>query len=139
MSDFHISATIGQWLTSGYTLAMAIIMPLTAFLINRFPTKRLYCASIAIFIVGVILSAIAVDFPMMMIGRVIQATGNGMYATMGQVIILSIYPPEKRGGAMGWYGLSSGAAPVLAPTLAGILVDISSWRMRLKFASLNQR
>lgn len=129
MAEFDISATIGQWLTSGYSLAMAIIMPLTAFLINRFPTKRLYCVSIAIFIAGLILSAAAMNFPMMMTGRVIQAIGNGMYATMGQVIILSIYPSEKKGAAMGWYGLAAGAAPVLAPTLAGILVDLWSWRM----------
>lgn len=129
LADFHIGATVGQWLTSGYSLAMAIIMPLTAFLINRFPTKPLYCTSIAIFIVGLFLSATATNFPMMMIGRVIQAIGNGMYATMGQVIILSIYPPEKKGAAMGWYGLSAGAAPVLAPTLAGVLVDMWNWRM----------
>ena len=129
MEDFQIGATTGQWLTSGYSLAMAIIMPLTAYLINRFPTKRLYCISIAVFVVGLVMSAAAVNFPMMMMGRIIQAAGNGMYATMGQVIILSIYPPEKRGTAMGWYGLSAGAAPVLAPTLAGILVDTCGWRM----------
>lgn len=79
MAEFSVSATTGQWLTSGYTLTMAIIMPLTAFLINRFPTKRLYCASIAILIVGLILSAAAVNFSMMMIGRVIQAAGTGMW------------------------------------------------------------
>ena len=55
MKDFQIEATTGQWLTSGYSLAMAIIMPLTAYLINRFPTKRLYCISIAVFVVGLVM------------------------------------------------------------------------------------
>lgn len=103
ISDFHISATVGQWMTSGYTLAMAIIMPLTAFLIHRFPTKRLYCSAITISIVGLVLCATAVNFPMMMVGRVIQAVGNGVYSTMGQVVILSIFPPEK--GGLPWGGM----------------------------------
>lgn len=115
LADFHIGATVGQWLTSGYSLAMAIIMPLTAFLINRFPTKPLYCTSIAIFIVGLFLSATATNFPMMMIGRVIQAIGNGMYATMGQVIILSIYPPEKKEQLWGGMGYLRGQHLYLLP------------------------
>lgn len=65
----------------------------------------------------------------MMCGRVLQASGNGILTSMAQVVLLSIYPPEKRGSIMGWYGLSVGAAPVIAPTLAGILVDCCGWRM----------
>lgn len=129
ISDLNISVTTGQWLTSGYSLAMAITMPLTAFLVGRFPTKRLYCSAILIFIIGLLLSACSFGFPMMMIGRVIQAVGNGMLTAMAQVIVLTIFPPEKRGTAMGWYGLSVGAAPVIAPTIAGALVDTIGWRM----------
>ena len=128
-ADFGISVTTGQWLTSGYSLAMGIIMPLTAFLITRFPTRKLYIFSIVIFLAGLILSAVAPNFFIMMAGRVLQASGNGMLTSMAQVVLLTIYPPEKRGTIMGWYGLSIGAAPVLAPTLAGILIDLSSWRM----------
>ncbi|MCB6993111.1 multidrug efflux MFS transporter [bacterium 210820-DFI.6.37] len=127
--DFEISVATGQWMTSGYSLAMGIIMPLTAFLITRFPTRKLYILSIVIFLIGLIFSAAAPNFYIMMIGRILQASGNGMLTSMAQVVLLTIYPPEKRGTAMGWYGLSVGAAPVLAPTLAGILIDLSSWRM----------
>lgn len=129
INDLSISVTTGQWLTSGYSLAMAITMPLTAFLIDRFPTKGLYCAALIIFLVGLAISAVSVNFPMMMLGRVIQAAGNGMLTSMAQVIILTIFPPEKRGSAMGWYGLSIGAAPVIAPTIAGMMIDIVGWRM----------
>lgn len=127
--DLHISITMGQWLTSGYSLAMAIMMPLTAFLINRFPTKKLYCSAIVIFLAGLLVCCVAPTFPVMMVGRIIQASGNGILTSMAQVITLSIFPSEKKGSAMGWYGLSVGAAPVIAPTIAGILVDQAGWRM----------
>lgn len=128
ISDFHIDVTLGQWLTSGYSLAMGIIMPLTAFLITRFPTRNLYLSGLALTILGLVFCVIAPNFPLLMVARVVQACGNGILTSMAQVIILSIYPPEKRGTAMGWYGLSIGAAPVIAPTLAGFLIDAFSWR-----------
>lgn len=129
VKDLNISITMGQWLTSGYSLAMAIMMPLTAFLINRFPTKKLYCSAIVIFIAGLMICCVAPTFPIMMIGRIVQASGNGILTSMAQVITLSIFPSEKKGSAMGWYGLSVGAAPVIAPTIAGIMVDQVGWRM----------
>ncbi|MBS5430871.1 MAG: multidrug efflux MFS transporter [Lachnospiraceae bacterium] len=128
ISDLEISVTAGQWLTSGYSLAMGIIMPLTAFLITRFPTKRLFLTGMLLFIVGLSLCVVAPDFQVMMAARILQACGNGILTSMAQVIILTIYPAEKRGTAMGWYGLSIGAAPVIAPTLAGIIVDMFGWR-----------
>ena len=111
IEDLEISVTTGQWLTSGYSLAMAIIMPLTAFLITRFPTRRLYLTGISVFLAGLVLCIIAPNFPAVMAARVLQAAGNGILSSMAQVIILSIYPAEERGTAMGWYGLSIGAAP----------------------------
>ena len=73
VADFGVSTDIGQWVTSGYSLAMGVVMPLTAFLITRFPTKRLYMAGIASFLVGLLLSIFAGNFGVMMAGRVIQA------------------------------------------------------------------
>lgn len=100
IKDLSISVTTGQWLTSGYSLAMAVTMPLTAFLIDRFPTKRLYCIAMVIFLAGLMISALSVNFPMMMLGRLVQASGNGMLSSMAQVIILTIFPPEKK--ALQW-------------------------------------
>ncbi|MCC8123692.1 MAG: multidrug efflux MFS transporter [Oscillospiraceae bacterium] len=129
IADFNITAVTGQWLTSGYSLAMGTMMPLTAFLITRFPTRKLYLTAIICFILGLVICMLAPSFPVMMAGRVIQACGNGILTSMAQVILLSIYPLEKRGSVMGWYGLSVGAAPVIAPTIAGLLVDSLGWRM----------
>lgn len=128
VTDLSISVTTGQWLTSGYSLSMGIMMPLTAFLITRFPTRRLYLTGLLLSIAGLALCAVAPNFPVMMLARILQAGGNGILPAMSQVIILSMFPAEKRGSAMGWYGLSVGAAPVIAPTLAGIIVDCFSWR-----------
>lgn len=126
--DFHISVNTGQWLTSGYSLAMGITMPLTAFLITRFPTRKLYLSGLLLSVLGLALCAVAPNFSFMMFARVLLACGNGILTSMAQVIILTIYPAEKRGTAMGWYGLSVGAAPVIAPTLAGVIVDLFNWR-----------
>jgi len=127
--DFHISSTTGQWLTSAYSLVMAIMMPLTAYLITRIPTRKLYITILIIFILGTGICVVAPNFPILMIGRIFQACSNGVTSSIAQVILLSIYPVEKRGSIMGWYGLSIGAAPVIAPTLAGVLVDSFGWRM----------
>lgn len=125
---FGISTAVGQWITSGYSLAMGMIMPLTAFLITRFPTKKLYLTGIAGFIAGLLLSIFAGSFGLMMVGRVLQACGNGILMTAAQVIILTVYPVEKRGTMMGTYGLATTAAPVVAPTIAGLMIDAFGWK-----------
>lgn len=125
---FGISMTTGQWITSGYSLAMGIVMPLTAFLVKKIPTRKLYISGIICFIIGELACILAPAFSIMMVGRVFQAIGNGVLTSMGQVIILSIYPAEKKGTMMGWYGLASTAAPIIAPTIAGILVDTVGWK-----------
>lgn len=129
LSDFKISATMGQWLTSGYSLAMGIMMPATAFLIRRFKTKRLYLSAIACFMFGLVIDIFAPNFTILMVGRIFQAAGNGILASMAQVVLFSIYPKEEVGSVMGLYGLSIGAAPVIAPTIAGIIVDHMRWQM----------
>lgn len=129
LQELNVSVTTGQWLTSGYSLAMGIIMPLTAFLITRCPTRKLYIGGIVLFIAGLVICVISPNFYIMMAGRILQACGNGILTSMAQVVLLTIYPPEKRGTVMGWYGLSIGAAPVIAPTLAGIIVDSLGWKM----------
>lgn len=128
VASFGVSTATGQWVTSGYSLAMGMVMPLTAFLITRFPTKRLYIGGILCFIAGIILSVLATDFSVMMVGRVLQACGNGVLVSAAQVIILSVYPVERKGAMMGTYGLATTAAPVVAPTLAGLMIDAFGWK-----------
>ncbi|MGM9671247.1 MAG: MDR family MFS transporter [Oscillospiraceae bacterium] len=125
---FGISTSLGQWVTSGYSLAMGVIMPLTAFLITRFPTKKLYITGIGGFIVGLLFSIFAPNFGLMMVGRVLQACGNGVLMSAAQVIILTVYPDEKKGTMMGTYGLVTTAAPIIAPTIAGLMIEAFGWK-----------
>ena len=125
---FGVSTAVGQWVTSGYSLAMGVVMPLTAFLITRFPTKRLYLSGIGLFIAGLLFSIFAGNFGLMMVGRVMQACGNGVLMSAAQVVILTVYPVEKKGTMMGTYGLATTAAPIVAPTIAGLLIDAFGWK-----------
>ena len=93
---FGVSTAVGQWVTSGYSLAMGVVMPLTAFLITRFPTKRLYLAGIGLFIAGLLFSIFSPNFGLMMAGRIMQACGNGVLMSAAQVVILTVYPVEKK-------------------------------------------
>lgn len=120
VNDFEVSNSVGQWVTSGYSLAMGMVMPLTAFLITRFPTKKLYMTGVSSFIAGLLLSIFAGNFGLMMVGRVLQACGNGILMSAAQVIILTAYPDEKKGTMMGTYGLVSTQAGL--PLLIGIVV-----------------
>jgi len=129
MEDLNIDLNTGQWLTSGFGLFLAIVTPFSAFLIKRFKTKRLYCTSLLLFMIGLIICAVSNQFWIMMVGRIVQGSGSGLMNSMSQVIILNIYPPDKVGTAMGWYGFSFSVAPIVAPTLAGIIVDTIGWRM----------
>lgn len=125
---YKISLTTGQWITSGYSLAMAIVMPLTAFLVKKIPTKKLYIAGITCFIIGEVLCIIASCFGIMMVGRILQAIGNGILVSVGQVVILTMYHAAKRGTMMGWYGLATTGAPIIAPTIGGILIETVGWK-----------
>jgi EmrB/QacA subfamily drug resistance transporter len=125
---FGISTASGQWITSGYSLAMGMIMPLTAFLITKFPTKKLYISGIALFLAGIVLSVFTNHFGVMMLGRIMQACGNGVLLSTAQVTILTMYPVEKKGTMMGTYGLATTAAPVIAPTIAGLMIDAFGWK-----------
>ena len=128
VESFHVSTSTGQWVTTGYSLVMGMVMPLTAFLITRFPTKKLYITGIGSFILGLLCSIFAGNFAVMMAGRVLQACGNGILMSAAQVIILTVYPAEKKGTMMGTYGLATTAAPVIAPTIAGLMIDAFGWK-----------
>ena len=100
ITEFGLNADSGQWINSIYSLVMGIIMPFSAFLITRFKTKRLYLSAIFLMILGLTLSSLSRTFSIMMTGRVLQAVSSGITTAMAQVVILSIYPKEKRNFAL---------------------------------------
>ncbi|WNR45456.1 DHA2 family efflux MFS transporter permease subunit [Paenibacillus roseipurpureus] len=128
MKEFSIAASTGQWLTTGYMLVNGVLIPITAFLMQRFTTRELFQASMIIFLIGTIVSAAAPGFEVLLTGRLIQAAGAGILMPLLMNVILTIYPPEKRGAAMGMVGLSIIFAPAVGPAIAGYILEHYSWR-----------
>lgn len=129
MADFGISAPTAQWLMSGYSLVEAIIIPLSAYLIGRFSTRKLFITSFALFAAGSALAAWGPDFVVIMAGRILQAAGTGVVMPMVFTVIILLFPREKRGVAMGLIGLLIGFAPAIGPAVSGLLVDSVGWHV----------
>ena len=128
MADMEIASTTVQWLTSGYALTEAVIIPLAAYLMGRFSTRRLFIGGMTLFAAGSLVSAVAPVFPLLLLGRVMQACATGFVMPMVFSVILLVIPRERRGSAMGIIGLVIGFAPTIGPSLSGVLVDTVGWR-----------
>lgn len=128
MNAFNVSTATVQWLTTGFLMVNGIMIPISAYLSRRFNTMILFTASMAIFDIGTIICWLAPHFWVLLAGRLIQAVGVGINMPLMQNIMLTIYPPEKRGAAMGINGLVIGLAPAIGPTLSGWVIDNYSWR-----------
>lgn len=127
MIDFKISAATAQWLTTGYMLVNGVLIPITAYLMQRFTTRELFQSSMVIFLAGTIVSAVATGFPVLLTGRLIQAAGAGIIMPLLMNVILTLFPPEKRGAAMGMVGFAIIFAPAIGPTLAGYILENYAW------------
>ncbi|MBW3092325.1 DHA2 family efflux MFS transporter permease subunit [Bifidobacterium sp. 82T10] len=127
MEDFSIDATTAQWLSSAYSLVEALIIPLSAYLLGRFSTKRLFVAAMGIFSAGSLLAAWGPNFGVLLVGRVCQAACTGILLPMVMTEIVLIFPRERRGTAMGLIGLLVGFAPAIGPTVSGLLIDSVGW------------
>jgi EmrB/QacA subfamily drug resistance transporter len=128
MKDFDINASTAQWLTTGYMLVNGVLIPITAFLMQRFTTRQLFQSSMIIFLVGTIVSAVATNFPVLLTGRLVQAVGAGIIMPLLMNVVLAIFPAENRGSAMGMVGLAIIFAPAIGPTLTGYVLETFPWQ-----------
>lgn len=128
VSEFHISVTTGQWLTSVFQLVMGVMVPLTAFLTRRFSTRQIVICSMAVFTVGSLLAWLGPNFVWVLVGRVLEAAGTGVMWPVLQITVFSIYPLSRRGFAMGTVGMAMSVAPAIGPTLGGWQTDANGWR-----------
>ncbi|MGM0873469.1 MAG: MDR family MFS transporter [Bacillota bacterium] len=129
MDDIGIAPSTAQWLTTGYLLVIGVLIPVTAYLIQRFTTRSLFLAAMGLFTVGTFVAAIAPGFGVLLIGRVLQAAGTGLLFPLLTNVVFAIVPIEKRGSAMGTIGIVITFAPAIGPTLSGIIVEHFSWRV----------
>ena len=130
MVDFDIKdySTV-QWLATGYMLVSGVLIPASAFLLTRFSNRGLFITSMAIFTLGTAVAAFAPTFGILLAGRMVQAAGASILGPLLMNVMLVSFPREKRGTAMGVFGLVMITAPAIGPTLSGYIVEYYDWRL----------
>ncbi len=129
----HLTGSLGAtveemtWVTTGFVIATVVVMPLTAFLGRLFGQKRVYLASLALFVLGSALCGLARSLPMMVACRALQGLGAGALQPTEQAILRQTFPPEEQGMAMALFGLAVVVGPAAGPALGGYLLDNFSW------------
>ncbi len=129
MAEMSVDAATAQWLTTGFTLVNAIMVPVTAFLTDRFTTRRLFLASMILFTCGTALAAWGPNFPVLLAGRLVQAGGAGILMPLVMTVLMWTFPVDRRGTAMGVFGIVIAFAPAIGPTVAGIIIDQANWHI----------
>ncbi|MBR5319307.1 MAG: multidrug efflux MFS transporter [Peptococcaceae bacterium] len=132
MRDMNIDAATAQWLTTGFMLVNGIMIPVTAYLIDRFSTRNLFFFSMSLFTLGTALASVSTTFPMILTARLLQAAGAGVLMPMGQTIMLLTLPRQYRGVGMGIIGLVIGVAPAVGPVISGLVVEAFGWHILFK-------
>ena len=128
MKDFQIDYTQVQWLTTAFLLTNGVVVPLSAMVIQRFSTRKVFLTAIFIFFIGTIIAGFSASFSILLGGRIVQALGSGIMLPLMMTTILDIFEPHERGKYMGTFGLVIGLAPAIGPTLSGLLVEYFDWR-----------
>ncbi|NHC41190.1 DHA2 family efflux MFS transporter permease subunit [Bacillus sp. MM2020_1] len=135
MTDLKIDPSTGQWLITGFMLVNGILIPLSAFLIQKFSVRQLFLAAMLLFTLGTVLAGFAHAFPLLLSGRMIQASGSAIMMPLLMNVMLTSFPVEKRGVAMGVFGLVLMFAPAIGPTLSGWIIEHYDWRMLFHFVT----
>ncbi|ARJ50768.1 MDR family MFS transporter [Staphylococcus lutrae] len=128
MRDFSLTSSTAQWLTTIFMLVNGIMIPITAYLTQRFSLRKLFMTALTLFILGSLLCMLAPQFVIILVGRAIQAMGAGILMPLTQMFLFLVFPVEKRGMAMGLFGLVIGFAPAIGPTASGWFVNLFNWR-----------
>ncbi|MFJ7678979.1 DHA2 family efflux MFS transporter permease subunit [Peribacillus sp. NPDC097206] len=131
--DLEIETATVQWLATGYMLVNGIMIPTTAFLIRKYSVRKLFLTAMLLFSIGTIVAGVAHVFPLLLGARMVQAAGSAIMMPLLMNVLLTSFPVEKRGSAMGLFGLVMMAAPAIGPTLSGWIVEHYDWRMLFHF------
>ncbi|KRK34530.1 DHA2 family efflux MFS transporter permease subunit [Loigolactobacillus bifermentans] len=128
INAFHINVATAQWLSTGYALIGGILIPISAWLADRFNTKSLLATALALFLLGTVLAFLAGNFPLLLTARLVQAIGAGILSGLTMTVLFSVYNKAERGTPTMLLGVVFGIAPAVGPTLGGYLVDHFGWR-----------
>ncbi|WP_042456940.1 DHA2 family efflux MFS transporter permease subunit [Neobacillus dielmonensis] len=135
MKDLDVEPSTVQWLATGFMLVNGVLIPTTAFLIQKYTVRRLFLFAMTLFSLGTLLAGTAHIFPILLAGRMIQASGSAIMMPLLMNVMLISFPVERRGAAMGVFGLILMGAPAIGPTLSGWIVEHYDWRMLFHFIS----
>jgi EmrB/QacA subfamily drug resistance transporter len=135
MTDLKVDPSTVQWLATGFMLVNGILIPSTAFLIQKYSVRHLFLVAMGLFTIGTIIAGMAHVFPLLLAGRMTQAAGSAIMMPLLMNVMLISFPIEKRGAAMGVFGLIMMGAPAIGPTLSGWIVEHYDWRMLFHFVT----
>ncbi|WP_269076379.1 MDR family MFS transporter [Corynebacterium comes] len=127
MADFDIPATTAQWLTTGFMLTMAVVIPMTGWVLQRFSTKQVFLAAVTSFLVGTLVAAAAPTFGILLAGRIVQAVGTALIMPLLMTVALTVVPANRRGSIMGIISIVMSVAPALGPTVSGFILNRFTW------------
>ncbi|GAB2648315.1 hypothetical protein GCM10027271_02400 [Saccharopolyspora gloriosae] len=126
--ELAVPSTTVQWLTSGYLLTMAIVIPATGYLLDRYTPRQMFLVSLLIFTAGTVLAGLAPGFEVLLAGRVVQAVGTALILPLLMTTSLRLVPEEKRGATMGTITIVIAVAPAIGPAIGGAVLSGLSWR-----------
>ena len=128
MKDLDITASAAQWLTTAFMLTMAVVIPVTGFLLQRLNTRPVFILAMSLFSAGTLISALAPGFGMLVIGRIVQASGTAIMMPLLMTTVMNLVPPESRGKTMGNISIVISVAPAIGPTISGLILSVLDWR-----------
>lgn len=128
MEDLSITASTAQWLTTAFMLTMAVVIPITGYLLQRFNLRPVFIAAMSLFSLGTLVAALAPGFAMLLAGRIIQASGTAIMMPLLMTTIMNVVPADRRGRMMGTISIVIAVAPAIGPTISGIILNALDWR-----------
>lgn len=128
MQEMGVTAATGQWLTTGFMLTMAVVIPATGWIMNRFRLRPIFITAMSLFVAGTALAAAAPGFGALLAGRVVQASGTAVMLPLLMTTALTLVPPSIRGRTMGTISIVISVAPAIGPTISGLVLSQLSWR-----------
>lgn len=128
MSSMEVDARTGQWLSTAFMLTMAVVIPVTGFLLQRFRSRTMYITAMGLFSVGTLIAALSPTFTVLIVGRVVQACGTAVMMPLLMTSLMTLVPPSERGKMMGNVSTVIAVAPATGPMISGVLLDTVGWR-----------
>lgn len=126
--EMGVTTGAAQWLISGFLVTMAVVIPTTGFLLERFTPRQVFLVAIGSFTIGTLVAALALNFPMLLIGRMVQACGTAVMIPLVMTSVMKLIPAHRRGAMMGTISIVIGVAPAIGPTVGGAILYAFGWR-----------